>query len=287
MKRLLYLIAVIFFFNSYSQEKKISKSYISIKDYKNKLTKKDSLNFLYLQGDTLIQVLNNNYTSKKGKAIEYEYKDETFLNVYKKIAFKDDNHLLSKKATTKYWKQNISLFFDKKIPKKTKREFLLFANIIIDEIDSLKIKEVKKLEDSNYVIYYAGGFEYENKLANYKNSDFYLYWNNANQIYKSSLRINTFDLFNEKLRLYKMRQLFFQSIGYFKFNKDLSCNHYFSGCFSLNNKLSNFDKELLKYHYSYGICKGTDLETFEKQHKQAKEQLKNTGIKIKYFHPYD
>jgi hypothetical protein len=42
--------------------------------------------------------------------------------------------------------------------------------------------------------------------------------------------------------------------------------------------------EIIKYHYSYGICKGTNLETFENQHKKAKALLKETGHKLYFLH---
>jgi hypothetical protein len=40
---------------------------------------------------------------------------------------------------------------------------------------------------------------------------------------------------------------------------------------------AKLDFEIIKYHYSYGICKFTDLETFEENHTHAKEAIKNGG----------
>jgi hypothetical protein len=34
------------------------------------------------------------------------------------------------------------------------------------------------------------------------------------------------------------------------------------------------DFEIIKYQYSYGICKSTNLKTFEENHKRAIELLK-------------
>ena len=54
------------------------------------------------------------------------------------------------------------------------------------------------------------------------------------------------------------------------------------------SKLGHFyvriDLEILKYHYSYGICKGTNIDTFEKNHKDAKEALKNGNTKMHFVH---
>jgi hypothetical protein len=51
----------------------------------------------------------------------------------------------------------------------------------------------------------------------------------------------------------------------------------------LLTKFGKKDLEILKYHYSYGICKGTDLIVFEKNHKDAKETLKGNS-KIEFIH---
>jgi hypothetical protein len=45
----------------------------------------------------------------------------------------------------------------------------------------------------------------------------------------------------------------------------------------LTKRIWKKDLEILKYHYSYGICKGTDLIVFEKNHKDAKETLKGNS----------
>jgi hypothetical protein len=46
--------------------------------------------------------------------------------------------------------------------------------------------------------------------------------------------------------------------------------------------LEKRDLEILKYHYSYGICKGTNLETFEKNHSDAKQHLRKE-IKVLFY----
>jgi hypothetical protein len=81
-----------------------------------------------------------------------------------------------------------------------------------------------------------------------------------------------------------LRDYFIKSLGYFNLIKDFDCESYFSDCYSANKKLTELDIELLKYHYSYGICKGTSLETFEEQHKKAKEILSNDGHSLIFIH---
>ena len=67
-------------------------------------------------------------------------------------------------------------------------------------------------------------------------------------------------------------------------NEELSCNSYFSNCYSDNKILTEKDMELLKYHYSYGICKGTTRKIFEEQHKRAKDAIKNKNSRFDFFH---
>ncbi|WP_452224667.1 hypothetical protein [Lacinutrix chionoecetis] len=262
-----------------------SRALLPLKYYKQKfkkpLTRKDSLNFVYKDNDTLVVI--ENY-KPKGISVFYEYKDSTFLDLYTRVAFKFKNDSLKNEATMKYWKDDISIYFAKEIPKKSKKKFLDFANNVINQVDSLKLKEVKRIEDSNYIIYYSGSFEYESRMEHYTDSDFYMHWNGKNQIYKVALRIKSDDLFNENLRLIEMKRLFFQSLGYFQFNTDLDCSNYFSGCYAESETLSNLDIELLQYHYSYGICKGTDYKSFITQHEKAKEVLREKNIRIVFLH---
>ena len=277
-------------FYTYSQHKgdTLRQVYISLKHYKKKyrkpLTRNDSLNFIYRDNDTLILV--KNYHRPKGTSVPYEYKDSTFLYYYKKVAFNHKNDSVSKKTYMRYWKDDIRIFFSKSVSKKIKKELMSFGKNIASQVDSLEISEVKKVEKSNYIVYYFGDYDYESRMANYKKSDYYIYWKH-NKIYRSSIKIDPKVYFNEQLMIYKLKEYFIKSLGHFKFINDFDCENYFSNCYSPNKKLSELDLELLKYHYSYGICKGTDLETFENQHKRAKEILKQHNQKMYFFHSFD
>ena len=290
MKTLITILSLFFVVNSFAQEENIknhshSRALIPLKYYKQQfkkpLTQKDSLNFVYRDNDTLVVI--ENY-KPKGIRVPYEYKDSTFLDAYTKVAFTYSNDSLKNKTVMKYWKDDVSIFFSKSIPKKTKKDFMVFANSLVNKIDSLNINVVKHVEDSNYIIYNSGDFEYESRMVNNKESEYYMYWNGNNQIYKTTIKIITSVNFNEKAKLIAMKKLFFQSLGNFTFNNELECINYFSGCFNENSTVSNFDIELLKYHYSYGICKGTNYETFMEQHKKAKDVLKNKNVRIGFFH---
>lgn len=259
----------------------IAKRYMPLKHYKLRysdkpLTKNDSANFFFHNNDTL--VLLDGPHPKNLISVRYEYKDSTFLDYYKKAAFNHTADSVNKKTTMKYWKNDIKIFFSKSVSKTTKKDLMSFAKTIAGHVDSLRIYEVKRLEDSNYIIYYTGDYEYEAQLTFNKDSRAnYSWWNGSNQIYRHTVRLNTQTYFSEKLLQYKLRKAFIISLGYFRLLNDLDCENYFSNCYSENKKLTALDIEILKYHYSYGICKGTSLETFEKQHEMAQRDFARIG----------
>jgi len=247
--------------------------------YNKPLTTKDSLNFQYRNGDTLVLIEDDN---RNKTSVPYEYKDSTFLDVYKKMAFRQ----AKKRDTTqtmKYWKDDIKIYFSDNISQKVKKELMSFAKTISSNIDSLNIYRVKKQEDANFTIYYKGSEEYEPKLKAQDKDGYWVYWNRRNQINKAFIKLNPDYFFNDKLRIYKLKQRFIQTLGYFSFSYILDCKNFLSNCYSEEKTLSDIDIKIIKYHYSYGICKGTNLKTFEDQHKRAKESLKK-GHKHFFVH---
>lgn len=269
-----------------TEHQMVVRSYIPLsvfkEHYKLPLIKSDSLNFQIQANDTL--VLLTDRIMAKVKMVPYEYKDSTFLDYYKKVAFNHKDNIFSKETPMKYWIDELKIYFSPSVRRQTKKSLLSFADEISKTIDSLNIYEVAKVEDSNFIIYYFGDYEYEPKMTNNKNSDYYIYWKN-NRINRGSIKLDTKNLFNETLNQYKLRELFIQTLGYFKLSEEFDCESYFSNCYSPNKKLTPLDLEILRYHYSYGICKGTSLEVFEEQHKNASELYEKTGHLINFIHP--
>ncbi len=292
MKKNITLILLLITFTGYSQKHEhltdtIVKTFVPIKTYKQKftehLTKKDSINFKFKDNDTLVLV---DQFLPKGIYVPYEYKDSLFLNYYKKIAFNHKKGEFSYDTRMRYWKNGIKIFFSKDISKNIRKELMSFASEISKNIDSLNISRVNKLEKSNYVIYYKGSYEYESRMINNKNSDYHIRWaKNNSQIFKGAIRLNTEHFYNDNLKLIKLKELFLKSLGHFIFIDEFECENYFADCNSEKKKFSNLDFEILKHHYSYGICKGTDLATFEEQHEKAKEILKKYNRKMNFIHP--
>lgn len=282
MKKILLVFLFFYAFSAYTQELySIKKSYISLKSYnrlyKTTLTKNDSLNFRYKDGDTL--VLLDEGKKRRGSRVLFKSKDSTFLEVYKRIAFRQTKEV-NKEETMKYWKDELKIFFTENASDSLKNDFKKFAERIDRQVDSLSISFVNNVEDSNYIIYFFGDEEYEPGLKSAKNSDLYLYWNGRNQIYKARIKIKAQYLTNDTSKLPLLKQYFVNTLGYFGVDNKIGCNSIYSGCISNRDKLSRTDLEILRYHYSYAICKGTTLREFERIHKKGNEFLDK---KQKYY----
>ena len=114
---------------------------------------------------------------------------------------------------------------------------------------------------------------------------YFLKWNGKQNIYECSLKINNQQDLDQEQILTNTQILFVRSLGCFYRDFDpVNYSSYLSECKSDKKELSQIDLEILKYHYSYGICKGTNIDTFEKNHKDAKEALKNGNTKMHFVH---
>jgi hypothetical protein len=176
----------------------------------------------------------------------------------------------------KYWKSEIKVYFDSTVSNINRKELTKFFKYIDKEIDSLKISFVNKKTDSNYFIYCINkpnDINWEDRIVS-KTDGFYENWDGKQRIISCTLKLDTQKLYNQKVQITTLKKQFLISLGYFYTIENRDCKSYFSNCFSIDKELTKEDLELLKYHYSYGICKGTDLETFEKNHKRAQEIMK-------------
>lgn len=259
------------------------KNYKSLKKSGNKVI--DSIGFNIIKNDTLIMI--SGY-KEKGVKVLYEEKDSIFLERYKQLVFnkKYQNKEERLKPTMKIWKDEVKIYFDKSVSKYNSKKLSEFIHYLDKEIDSLKITVVKDKDKSNYFIYSVSDNNEVNLDARIRGNDgYYLLWNNKQNIYSCSLKINEKKNLNEEQILTYLKINFIRSLGYFY--QELSnsdCNSYFSICKSDKKEFEKKDLEILKYHYSYGICKGSNIETFEKNHKDAKEALKKGSTKFYFLH---
>ncbi|WP_143185600.1 hypothetical protein [Winogradskyella jejuensis] len=267
-----------------SKVKHIQQIFVPHSYYKEYYTKTDSLGYKIKDKDTLIHV--SSFIKPKGVGVPYEFKDDTFLEVYKPIAFQSTEKKNSDSEPMKYWKEEIKIYFTPNISKRVKKEFLRFTKTIDKNVDSLKVRNVKNIENANYIIYTNNDFEYEENLKSMSSGGYYINWNRKNQIIKGHIKLNTKNLFSDLVQIQKAKELFILSLGWFKPSNTLDCTSYFSNCFSDKKVMSSLDWEILKYHYSYGICKGTKISQFEEQHKRGKKSMKNPHNKFVIYHHY-
>ncbi|MDI5896341.1 hypothetical protein [Flavobacterium algoritolerans] len=270
--------------NSYSKATyMLYKNYKSLKKSGDKVI--DSIGFNIIKNDTLIMIIGY---KEKGVKVLYEEKDSIFLERYKQLVFnkKYQNKEERLKPTMKIWKDEVKIYFDKSVSKYNSKKLSEFIHYLDEEIDSLKITVVKDKDKSNYFIYSISDTNEVNLDARIRGNDgYYLLWNNKQNIYSCSLKINQKKNLNEEQILTYLKINFIRSLGYFYQELGNSdCNSYFSICKSDKKEFGNKDLEILKYHYSYGICKGSNIETFEKNHKDAKEALKKGNTKFYFLH---
>jgi hypothetical protein len=271
--------------------------YIPLREYKKKydvaITKEDSLHFFFKEKDTLILISNKDfYKNRTVISVPYEPKDSLFLEIYKDVVYNKHNSFANipkgQKQYMRLWQKPINIYFAPTLKNYYKRKIKKVARKL-SSIDSLKIFFVKNLKDSNYIIYQIddeNSEKYSAEIKNNKHVDYYIKWEKG-KIYDAKLEINLIEnnTIDKKESATILLQNFYQTLGRFFTTSKLPCNSVFSDCNSTKKELTKLDFEIIKYHYSYGICKFTDLDTFEENHKKAKEIIKKGGM-MRFAHIY-
>ena len=246
-----------------------------------------SVGFIVNGKDTLVQLEKVPFGKRKTVTVPYEVKDSLFLITYKNVVFNKDKYLSQENPNRmRYWKEPLKIYFNDIVDSVDRNALKDFAIRLEDKVDSLKIEFVKSIGESNFIIYYKdadNNNEYSPDMST-KNEGFYTYWNRNNQLTNTFLKIDK-DKVNPSTRVELLKWRFFQSLGYFRLQSNFPCTSYFSKCFEEVKILSDSDIELLRYHYSYGICKGSNLLDFETQHELAKDVIsKNPNNKMSFTH---
>lgn len=280
-------------FSQISKNIKPLRSYTKLSSYKelygSNFTKEDSLNFVFHENDTLIP-FPEEYYNKVRVSVPYEPKDSTFLELYKDVVYQKNSLSKKKKKYMRIWKIPIKIYFAKSLDGYYKKVIKETATKLSKEIDSLNITFVNNLENSNYVIYQIDDkhkYKYTKRISKNEYIDYYLFWE-KNKIYDAKLELNLtkYNKISKEINANYLVQNFFKSLGCFSPTSKLECKSILSKCNSNKKEITNQDLEILKYHYSYGICKGIDLDTFEENHKNAKETFKKTGRHLHFMHQY-
>jgi len=266
------------------------KHYTSIRSYKelygDNFTKNDSLKFIIQENDTLVP-LPKDHKRPNGVSVPYEARDSTFLEIYKDIVYKKFSKDSSKKRKIymKLWKAPIKIYFGKSVDERYIKIIKRLTTSISKEVDSLDISIVNEVEKSNYIIYQINEnnkYKYSKNLPKNKYIDYYSYWKKS-VIYDTKLEINTTKYKNKVVNVNYLIQSFIKSLGHFNTTDKVPSKSVFFKSNSGKKRFTKEDLEILKYHYSYGICKFTDLEKFEEAHNKAKETFSKTGRYPKFI----
>lgn len=296
MKKIFLIIFLISFQSNFAQDSTSVKTrvYIPISQYKklNKpLTDKDSLNFMFRNGDTLVLAPNDYepFDSHDGVRVPFTEKDSSFLKIYKSIVYPSNKNNSRKKSISRLWVQDVKIYFEKTVPLKHREGLMGFAKDLSRDIDSLNIVEVNKRGKSNYLIYYLNtedDYDFDARIIN-KEAGYFISWNGKQQFTRASLKVDTRNIPNEEQQLNKLKKFFFGSLGFFSTTDMVPLNSLISRN-DRNKEITDIDREILKYHYDFGICKGTSLESFEESHEHYWELKKNDpNSKFIVVHPKD
>lgn len=210
------------------------KSYINLKFYKelfgDSLSSQDTLLFVIRASDTLIP-FPENYI-KKRVSVLYEPKDSIFLEIYKDIVYRKHQNFpieYKKKVKMRYWRKNINIYFDKSVEPNIKNELTQFAAHLSKNIDSLNIKFVDNIKDSNYLIYKyesENDIKYEERIKE-NNNNYYLSWNNKQQITSCKLQLNERLFEKNEDFVNKAKKMFLGTLGHFSYTKLVSKENIF------------------------------------------------------------
>lgn len=232
------------------------------------LIKEDYQNLKITFGDTMVKVpadfkLPDTPNSRR---LLYEFKDPDFLKKYKEVVF------WKKNITLKLWEDEIKIFFAPSIPKKHQSALVDFADGISAAVDSLKITEVKNIEEANFFLYYTNSKDtvyFEPQLKGNKSS-YYVYWNEKQKLNKGFVQVDS-DLISKPIyQIANLKYQFLRSLGMFGSSALFECNSYFSNCSNIRS-LSSGDIEILEYHYSYNKANGVNKDGFEKFHSEMQK----------------
>ncbi|WP_083644922.1 hypothetical protein [Christiangramia flava] len=236
----------------------------------------DTVETMIKDGDTLVSVPVDFDPFDSGDYVQvpYNQKDSIFLSIYKDVVFNAGKRG-SQNERMRYWKDDIRIFFDESVPQEHAEKLMDFAKMISADIDSLNISRNFDREKSNYLVYYLNRehpTDYDPRMGSSKGG-YYINWNRKNQIYDGKLKVNTELAPSEDYQLRLLKYYFFMSLGHFKQSNKMGCQGYLASC-NHASSVSKIDLALLKYHYSYGVCKGTDLESFTELTTKMNQKLK-------------
>lgn len=194
----------------------------------------------FIAKDTLVHLPSLTTSRDDLVSVPFDYRSPEFVSLYKTVGFRDSNVKDSLKGRMRYWKDEIRVYFSDEVDRSDVKGLQRFALQLAQDVDSLKIRVVKNLSESNYVVYYKDNYDYEPRINKKSDLDFYTYWNGG-YLNKTFLRISKTRYFNDAERLQQLKYYFFKSLGYFGTTRELDCGSYFSSCSDVNSYVTKLD----------------------------------------------
>ncbi len=218
-------------------------------------------------------------------------KDSSFIKKYKRIVFGNTDAKTPNNSKLINWAAPIYIYFDKTVPEKHSEQLMSFAEDLSKDIDSLSISRVWDKSASNYLVYYLNddnSIDYQPKIKS-KYVGGYIKWGSDCIIDNGYLRVDTRNKMPKQMLLLHAKVHFYRSLGYFQtIDDETHVIDYLNSAFANKKVLSQFDKDVVKYHYSVNVGRGMTKKMFETiQNMKTNVLEKHPKTKIKIRHEYD
>ncbi len=214
-----------------------------------------------LDNDTLYDNSYRTFDLDFLKKKSYEY--PRMLRYYERIVFCYTTSNPPIKYQLYQWNSPIVIFLDPKLPKDVINKFkVFFSSERLKSIINLNISFSKKLKNANYYIKtidedingYDENYEFES-VEERENSiltgiTYNLVTDGNNKFHGCLLQINPEKMNTKTDLLKKLKQVFFKSLGNFIADNYKDKNSLLHKKYDNSDKISQFDLDILKIHYS-------------------------------------
>ncbi|WP_104733906.1 hypothetical protein [Hanstruepera ponticola] len=280
MKNILFYFFIILTFSVKAQDSyfEIVKPRIEVIQKEKNVLNTD--NYIALTNDTLyipiksepnLDFVKSSYDRRK---LVYNYEAQVF-------------RLTTEKSKTTYrlkqWSVPIIVYFDKKISKEVKNDFIIFFSQIND-IRNLNFSFTSKINEANYYIKstnetinsYGDDNEFETKEELLNSTHFagtyLIITDETDKFIGGVMKLNLDDMPNQEKLLRQIKQLFFMSLGNFYLSSHYPEDSILSKNYNNSNDLSKNDLDILKMHYSIIYDQKINGTIFNRLQKLQKRQ---------------
>ena len=207
----------------------------------------------------ILVILILNFLIFPGFCHEIEY-DKFFQKNYTKIAIypRYDNNF----GRVKKWSQDIKIFFEGKNIPELEEEIMKTYKRVSDYLNGIDLEIVNNKEEANYIVFFDST-NYSIDIDKYSNL-----WDNNGNIFQGRIYLNTDRIFNREFQKLAVMELFLKSLGCLGCSNKLPAESIFSSKYIINRKITDFDLEVIKFHYSNYVQNGMTKRELKKVFKE-------------------